>query len=127
VTSPAHRSPAELLEHVQARLRAYRFRSTSEHDVQLGIGAVLDFERVAFRREVVLSRSDRIDFLLEGGLGIEVKVDSSHTAVLRQLNRYASHVGVAALLLVTTRSKHIDMPSELQGKPVRVLFKPGFA
>lgn len=101
-------------------LRAYRYRFTSEAGLQAGIAAALAAAEIPFEREVSLSASDRIDFLV-GGCGIEVKVDGATAAVLRQLHRYAQHERIRSLVLVTSRSRHRQMPEALNGKPVGVV------
>lgn len=73
-------------------------------------------------REVAISPEDRIDFILQErfDLGIEVKVDGSLSALLRQLQRYAQHDAIDGLLVVSTRAHHRDLPATLSDKPVVV-------
>ena len=72
-------------------------------------------------REVRLSASDRIDALVgPQGVGVEFKVDGARSAVIRQLGRYAKSERVAALLLVTTRTKHLIEAPDVLGKPLVV-------
>jgi hypothetical protein len=73
-----------------------------------------------FRWEVWLDgdKRNRIDFVV-GRIGVELKVDGSPAAVLRQLDRYAAAAELDAVTLVTTRRAHLrGLPSELRGKPV---------
>jgi hypothetical protein len=88
-----------------------------EEEVQRAIAAVLTEQRYEFEREVRLAATDRIDFLIESGIGVEVKIQGSALAATRQLLRYAEHPRVRELILFTTRSQ-IVVPSELGGKPV---------
>lgn len=78
-------------------------------------------------REVRLDAHDRIDFLTASGIGVEVKVDGSLSEVTRQLHRYAQHDRIRALVLATTKAKHIPVPRELSGKPVCVVHMTGGA
>lgn len=94
--------------------------STVESAVQEGVANVLSWGETAYEREVRLSDADRIDFLLADGTGIEVKVAGSLPALLRQLQRYAQHDRVRALLVVTTRTRLMALPEMLSGKPVAV-------
>lgn len=74
-------------------------------------------------REHILSRVDRIDFVV-GHIGIEVKVKGASAYVTRQLWRYAASPQIDGLLLVTTRREHmrvIGEVAEFMGKPVLTL------
>ncbi|MFW6031669.1 MAG: hypothetical protein ACOC9T_03670 [Myxococcota bacterium] len=103
-------------------------RWTSEADLQRQIGARLELTPQHVAAEVRLDARDRIDFLLEpSGIGVEVKVDGSLSEVTRQLHRYAQHDRIRALVLATTKAKHIPVPRELSGKPVCVVHMTGGA
>lgn len=90
----------------------------SEEALQSAIAAALAARGVPFEREVSLSRADRIDFVVLGRVGLEVKVGGALAAVTRQLHRYAQSERLAALMLVTTRTRHLAVPSSLNGKHV---------
>jgi len=115
-------SLALTLEHLAAAIEGYRFDTSSELDLCDGIERALGelrLQTVPVRREVRLG-SDRLDFMI-GSIGIEVKVDGSLSALTRQVHRYLARDEVHALLIVTTRSTHMNMPAEMNGKPLRVL------
>lgn len=102
---------------ITVRLRSVRFNYQNEAELQLGFASVLDGLGLAYSREHVLSPQDRIDFLLLGcGLGVELKISGAVDAVAVQLSRYAAHAAVAALLLFTTRAKHLVLPTTIGGK-----------
>jgi len=105
---------------VVALLRHSRFNFTSEDELQRGIAMLLEREKVAFEREVVLGPHDRIDFLV-GDVGIETKVDGAFNAVVRQVQRYLEYDRIGTVMLVTTRNKHRDIPVTLRGKTVVVV------
>ena len=107
-------------------LTAYRFDTSSELRFQDGIASALRDVSIRYRREVALAPKDRIDFLI-GSVGLEVKVDGTEMDVLRQLMRYAQSDQVSALVLVTNRSKHSQMPDSLQGKPLSVYLQGGLS
>lgn len=109
------------LAELTALLGRYTYRSSCEADLQLAISSVLSKEEVSFLREPILSPRDRPDFLV-GDVVIEIKVDGSAPQVVRQLHRYAQLEKVAQILLVTTRQKHLCMPTELSGKPLASLY-----
>ena len=100
-------------------LAGYHFRFSAEEQLQQGIAMALD--GIEYRREHVLKRGVRIDFLVEGRLGLEVKVDGSVMAVNRQLQQYAKHEAIEGILLVTSRAKHLQVERELAGTPIMVL------
>ena len=77
--------------------------------------------RVLTSREVVLSPSDRVDFMVDG-IAVELKVKCSTNEILRQLERYAQHESVREILLLSvTRAPLLKLPPSLNGKPVRGL------
>ncbi len=116
----------DLLTHLLGKVR---FNFTNEDELQNGIRDLLERNNYRYEREVVLSGTDRIDFMVSGfertdfnaGVGIEVKVDGSRADVIRQLHRYAQQERVKALILVTSRVKHNDMPETINDKPLKVI------
>jgi hypothetical protein len=106
-------------------LARYRFDSGTEAAFQAGVERALCSGGIAFEREVRLAAGDRIDFMLEGHVGLELKIAGAETAVLRQLARYAESEHVSALILCTTKSAHIGLPRELLGKPLAVYWQGG--
>lgn len=94
-----------------------RIPLSSEKAVQADIGAVLSQANIAHEREYRLSDRDIPDFFLPGGVVLEVKMKGARKMdVYRQLERYASHPDVRALVLVTNLST--GMPTAINGKPV---------
>ena len=104
---------------VQA-IRAHRYRYANEDDLQEALYRMLRGEGFRPKREVRLAPRDRVD-LMVGHVAIEVKVDGRLRDVELQLRRYADCRDVNALVLVTTRITHLDVPRELNGKPVQVV------
>lgn len=97
-------------------IQATRFRYANEDQLQQGLAeALASFDPV---REVRLDARNRID-LVCGPVGVEVKVAGNAETVTRQLARYAPHFD--ALVLVTTRLAHRDVPNRIGGKVVRVV------
>ncbi len=67
-------------------------------------------------REVSLGPKDRIDIMV-GPVGVEVKrATAQPRAVLRQLERYAAHESVRALVLASNRA--MVLPGQINGKPL---------
>jgi hypothetical protein len=75
-------------------------------------------------REVSLSGHDKIDFIIGGDIGIEVKLRAPLGQMTRQLHRYAAHDRIAAIVLLTTsaRLQANLIPPTLNGKPIRVVY-----
>lgn len=109
------------LDRVAAVLSRYRYRFRDEAALQAGIAAALTANQIAFHREEALSMLDRPDFLLDGGLAVEVKVKGSIAELLRQVARYLEHAEVRAVLVVGTPAWLNRVPDSLSGKPVRSL------
>lgn len=101
-------------------IATYRLPLTNEAALQDAVARVLDSLGVDFKREKRLSDKDRVDFFTYDGLAIELKIDGGSNDVLRQLMRYADHGSVHALMLITTRSKHRNLPDRILGKPLTV-------
>jgi hypothetical protein len=104
------------LDDLVAAIRAHRFAYVDEDELQQGLAAVLAPFGVA--REVRLDSRCRID-LLAGRVGIEVKVGGSAAALLRQVDRYAGLDTLDAIVVVTSRVRHLQPVDEANGKPVR--------
>lgn len=108
-------------EEFVAIMQRYRIQHTSERELQAAVAEVLERNGVEFQRECVLSAGERIDFLLEDGVGVEIKIHGSAAQVARQLQRYAKCDGISALVLMTSRLQAGAQLDSYLGKPVRVL------
>ena len=108
-------------------LSAHRFDATDEKTFQDGVFAALRSFDLEVEAEVELRKGDIIDFMVGGGIGLELKIKGSQNAVLRQLMRYAESPRVVRLALFTTQSSHFDMPSTIRGKPLLVYLRGGLA
>lgn len=107
------------IEHVRDAIGAQSYRFTDESELQEGIAEALTIAGLDFEREVVLSPKDRVDFLLPGGLVIEVKIDGSISALTRQVFRYTELDVVSAVVVVASLTRLCQLPDEMNGKPVR--------
>jgi hypothetical protein len=107
-----------VLDQVDQLIRSHRFRYTEEDQLQEGIAAVLGRAGLDPRREVRLGARDRIDIMV-GGIGIEVKIAGSAHGAFEQLQRYAEHDEVEALILVTSRYQRL--PDKAGGKPLSTI------
>lgn len=109
-----------MIDQIRAALAAHRFSFSTEDELQRGIAQALDSVGIAYRREVVLTRNDRIDFLL-GKLGIEVKIDGSISALTRQVHRYAHLEAIDELVVVVGRIRLTQLPKTINGKTIHTV------
>lgn len=114
--------------------------AANEKDVQDRIAAKLDAHEVQHQREVPIT-GGRVDFLVGNigiqqrvgrdilevptKVGIEVKVKGSLSALTRQVSAYMAEPSLDALIVVTTRRSHVNMPAEMGGKPLFVVWVGG--
>ncbi len=108
-------------QNLRATLERVRLPAATEAALQEAIASSFRAAGIAFEREVSLSSKDRIDFLVEGRVGLEVKIVGGLSEVTRQLHRYAQSERIEALILVTTRMRHRALERELNGKTVDVV------
>lgn len=100
------------------RLRTIRLPVGNELDMQDCVGLALLDLGVDCQREHSFGPADRVDFFTASGLAIELKIDGTRNAVLRQLMRYADHDSVKSLLLITACARHLGMPPTIRNKPL---------
>ncbi len=99
VQSPA----AELVaRHVITELSRFGYRFGSEAQLHDGIAEVLRSGGLRFTREVRISEKDRLDFLVDGGVTIEVKIAGSYAEALQQSARYLDQAEVDVVIIATT-------------------------
>lgn len=87
--------------------------------MQQGVWSVLSSVFNDVRPEYRLSETDRVDFYVPPGVVVECKIKGPALGVLRQLERYAEHDQVEALILYT--SYWMRLPNEINGKPAIVV------
>jgi hypothetical protein len=105
-------------EAVLAALSRVRIAGSNERVCQDALEQALTAAGLEFRREEALGPADRIDFLV-GDVGIEVKMQGSRGAIIRQLGRYAKHGEVRELILASSVRRILySIPPEVLGKPV---------
>jgi len=111
----------------RAGAQAFLVTRLGDMGLLLAIAVVLevtgssDVAALGAQREVRVGSADRIDFLLPGGLGVEVKINGSLSGLTRQVHRYAQREEISALIVVTTRHRLAQLPDTMHGKPVRVV------
>lgn len=96
-------------------LNGWQFSVTREKETQDQIYELIKNEFYNVEKEYKLGRGSVIDFIINGEIGIEVKVKGSKTDILRQCKRYCSYDEIKCLVLITARS--MGFPEEINGKP----------
>jgi len=124
-TTPTKRPNQLTANDLCRELYSTRFRYHSEKELQRGVSLVLDSLGIPYKPEFPMTPRDRIDFLV-GDIGIECKSDDSKggtslAAVTRQLFRYAQSPLVKELILITTLSKHKNLPKTMNDKPLYIV------
>jgi hypothetical protein len=101
-------------------IHAHRFAYADEDELQRGLAAALTAHGMTVQREVRLDSRSRLD-LLVGRIAVEVKVGGSAGGLRRQVTRYAESDRVEGVVAVTSRVRHLALPGQIAGKPVRVV------
>lgn len=107
--------------HVLSALEDYKFTYDNEIELQDGISAAFRGRDIPHEREARLGDDLRIDFLIPGGIGVEIKIKGSPSEVARQLLAYANRPEVTCLVLVTARAALSRLPATLLGKKLYVV------
>lgn len=86
-----------------------------EFELQAIISNCLDHANIPYSREYKLAPRNRIDFMVVGGTGIEVKKGKPYSRqVINQLERYTIFPEIKAIILVVERN--LDIPRVINGK-----------
>lgn len=106
-----------MMQTIKVIIERHRLPLNDERITQAAIANALELAGVSFEREVRLSEADIVDFMV-GSVAVEVKIKGARAQIYRQLERYAEHDNVTAILLVTSRAMHL--PALINGKPTLV-------
>jgi hypothetical protein len=88
-----------------------------ELELQDMVAAALLENEIEHKKEVLCAKGCRVDFLLPGGVAIEVKARKRpRKALMAQLTRYFGCENISAILLVTNDAAHL--PAEINSKPL---------
>jgi hypothetical protein len=89
--------------------------SSDEFQIQSMVEQALLDQQISFEKEYQLAPRNRIDFFVDGGIGVEVKRGKPNkTQVTKQLQRYASFEEIKAIVLVVDRT--VAIPNEINAK-----------
>lgn len=105
---------------VATLLGGFRYLFGDEYQLQQAVAEVLTGAGESVTRELILDRKNRADVMLQDGILVEVKVDGSLSAALRQCERYSVldsvHGIVLAASVVWARRGLVSRPL-MGGKP----------
>jgi hypothetical protein len=107
------------IEEVLASLRRLRIQTIGlEHDLQSEIAQRFNTDGIPYAKEHQLGPRNRIDFLIPGGIGVEVKKGKPNSGqVMAQVERYAGFPVITHLVLVVERNV-FTYDRSANGKPV---------
>ena len=110
----------ELIQ-IQKLLSGQRFDLQDEKKLQWQLSNLFAGSGISFKREHHIDGDNIIDFFIEGGIGIEVKIRTNYgkKAIFKQCERYLQFDSIQSLVLVTSRS--MGFPEEINGKPCHVI------
>lgn len=112
------------VDEIVSALKSYVIPADNESAMQSVIERVMKIRGYDHVREVVLSDTDRIDFMV-GAIGLECKVAGTAAAVMAQCGRYLDHACIESLILVTTKATHRRICYDSE-KPFCVVVVGGF-
>lgn len=102
---------AELAEFLGYR----RFRMGHETLLQEDVQTALKAVGAEFEREKVLGPGERVDFLVDGHIALELKIRANRKRIFRQLERYATYSQIDAIVLLTASA--MGLPALIGDKP----------
>ncbi|WP_420213481.1 hypothetical protein ACN8ZM_40420 (plasmid) [Burkholderia aenigmatica] len=107
-----------VVEKIVRVVRSHQFDLSTEKHLQADIASAFDLNGILYEREKRLSSADILDFLVDEHVAVECKLrgKSRKIDIFRQLERYAEHSTVTAIVLVSNVA--MGLPREIQGKPV---------
>lgn len=95
-------------------IQRYRFSLSSEWQLQNDVERVLIKHEIPYKREYVLDKKNRPDFMIYG-YAVEIKIGGTATNIYKQCSRYAAFEQVDGVVLITNRA--MGFPTEIHGKP----------
>lgn len=108
-------------------LSNWRYLFGTEVHLQEAVAKVLADTGEKVAREYVLDPKNRADVMLADGIVVEVKIDGSLSAALRQCERYSRLQAVTGIVLASAvswaRRPLVSRP-RMNGKPFALVFLP---
>lgn len=112
---------------VATLLRGFRYLFGDEYQLQEAVSEVLRGAGETVTREKILDRRNRADVVLADGVLVEVKIDGSLSAALRQCERYSALEPVRGIVLAASVSwarQGLASRPRMGGKPFAMAYLP---
>ena len=111
------------MEDVMIALKSLRIGVIyEEYDLQKRIAEIFDGAGIKYEKECPLGPGNRVDFLTQNGVAVEVKKGKPNRSKLeQQVNRYAGFHTVKAVVIVVETSLRMPITITGNGKPCAVL------
>lgn len=97
-------------------LRKVRYPTTTEAALQDAIEQHLQQHQIPHVREHRMGPTDRIDFMVDGDIGLEAKTRYPRRRIYRQLERYCTNHQLRCIILVT--GTYLGLPPDINGVPL---------
>lgn len=113
-----------ILARVLTELPRYRYSFSNEADLHEGIAEVLDTAGISYQREFIAGPHSRFDFLCDGGVVLEAKVEGSFAEALTQAGKYCAIPSVTAVVIVSGLAwtgAQLKPDAEVNGKPLSLV------
>ncbi len=95
-------------------IKSVKLQHTTEYLLHGQLYELFDSLKIPFQKEYPLSKKDIVD-LFVNGVAIECKVQGQPLQIHKQLERYAMHDEVKAIILVS--AKYMRVKNTINGKP----------
>ena len=95
---------AILARRVVSLIENTQINTTTEAAAHNALCEMLDRHKIAYQTEFRLSATERIDLLVGGEIGVEVKTGHARRHIADQLNRYSEYPEITHMILATGRS-----------------------
>lgn len=93
-----------------------------EYDLQDKIAKVFDATGIEYQKEFRLGAGNRVDFLTDDGIAVEVKKGKpNRERLMFQISRYAQFEEVQAVIIVVETSLRFPITQSYNGKPCSVV------
>lgn len=106
-----------LAESLTRELRSRRSALAQETKLHEAIADALRALKWQFTQEHRLNAKSRLDFMLNGGIAIEVKKGKAGLAEMQQIGRYLEHPAVTGCIVIALRCDS-RLPATFLNKPV---------
>ena len=102
-----------------------RVLARDEFALQFALENLFNSLNLKFEREKKIAPGVRPDFMLTGGIAVEVKIKDSLSNLTRQIYKYLGEQKITAILKVSNKTRLMRLPKKIRGKSVYVALVSG--